>query len=102
MPTPKVAMLEKLQPLPAASSEEITAPDPQDARRVQLQRAAENYKAFFPVGDVRFTIYKEAGQYITRFTSLISGKVTQIPEPELLASMERSNGSMPTVFRTLV
>jgi hypothetical protein len=102
-------VLPKTMPTPSAvpalpTTDEITAPDPEEARMEQLQRAAENYKAFFPVGDVRFSIYKDVGgQYITRFTNLINGKVTQVPEHALLASMGQSNGGqMPAIFKTLV
>lgn len=54
-----------------------------EAKRVaRLRQAADT----FVLGDQRFSFYKDSsGQYITRYTSLRDGKVTYIPEPNLLA-----------------
>ena len=42
-------------------------------------------KFFFPVSDVRFTIYKnDGGQFVTQVTNIISGETTNISEPEIL------------------
>jgi len=50
-----------------------------------VQQAAHDIANLYVLGDKRFTIYKDAsGQYITRYTSLRDGRVTYIPEPELL------------------
>ncbi|NBX03090.1 MAG: hypothetical protein EBR02_03295 [Alphaproteobacteria bacterium] len=72
--------------------EQNAAPDAVDLqvaeqKRLQaVQRAAQNANNF-AVSDKTFTIFKDVtGQYITRFTSLRDGKVTYIPEPELLKS----------------
>ncbi len=61
-----------------------------DKRLEALQKAAESYfKNVYAVSDQEFTIYKDAsGQYITRYTSLRDGKVTYIPEPDMLAYMD--------------
>ncbi|MDX1974763.1 MAG: hypothetical protein SFT92_03710 [Rickettsiales bacterium] len=55
-----------------------------DARRLQaVQRQAQ--ANVYVVSDRTFTIFKDAtGQYVTRFTSLRDGKVTYIPEPNLI------------------
>ncbi|MFZ4124552.1 MAG: hypothetical protein ACOYJ2_00580 [Rickettsiales bacterium] len=52
----------------------------------QVKRAAESFfKDVYAVNDHTFSIYKDgSGQYITRFTSLRDGRVTYIPEPQLL------------------
>ena len=63
-----------------------------EQRRAEaVQRAAESFfNDFFAVSDTTFSIYKDtSGQYITRFTSLRDGRVTYIPEPDLLRHMER-------------
>jgi hypothetical protein len=57
----------------------------------QLQRAAQSFfKDVYAVSDTTFSIFKDTtGQYITRFTSLRDGKVTYIPEPQMLQYLER-------------
>lgn len=50
-----------------------------------VQRAARQVADFYVVSDRTFTIFKDVtGQYVTRFTSLRDGKVTYIPEPNLV------------------
>lgn len=58
-----------------------------DAKRQNLvQRAAERIRDLYPLGSTVFVIFKDSsGQLITRFTDLRSGKVTYIPEPNILA-----------------
>lgn len=60
-------------------------------RYEQLQRAAQTFfKDVYAVSDQTFSIFKDStGQYITRFTSLRDGRVTYIPEPQMLQYMER-------------
>lgn len=67
------------------------AADIEDKRYEQLKRAAQNFfKDVYAVSDTTFSIFKDStGQYITRFTSLRDGKVTYIPEPQMLQYMER-------------
>ncbi len=57
-----------------------------DQKRYEAVRVrSEAIANVFIVGDRRFTIFKDVtGQYITRFTSLRDGRVTYIPEPQLL------------------
>ena len=58
------------------------------ARREQAVRQAANT---FVISDQRFTIYKDlSGQFVTRFTSLRDGKVTYIPEPDVLSWLNQS------------
>jgi hypothetical protein len=62
-----------------------------------VQKVAQDIANVYIVSDMRFTIFKDStGQYITRFTSLRDGKVTYIPEPQLLR-MSHSGASAPTV-----
>ena len=68
-----------------------------EARRFeQVKRAAESFfKDTYAVNDHTFTIYKDgSGQYITRFTSLRDGRVTYIPEPQLLQHGGGGGGSL--------
>jgi len=45
-----------------------------------------------PLGSQAFTIYKDmTGQFVTRFRDTNSGKVTYIPEPQLLRLANVSN-----------
>lgn len=63
-----------------------------ETRRLERVTAAASsyFKDIFAVSDARFTIYKDtSGQYITRYTSLRDGRVTYIPEPNMLQYMER-------------
>jgi hypothetical protein len=60
------------------------------ARREQAVRQAADT---FVVSDKSFTIYKDiSGQFVTRFTSLRDGKVTYIPEPDVLSWLNQSSG----------
>lgn len=60
-------------------------------REAAVRRAAESFfKDVYAVSDTRFTIFKDtSGQYITRYTSLRDGRVTYIPEPDMMAYLER-------------
>lgn len=60
-------------------------------REAAVRQAAQGFfKDVYAVSDQTFTIYKDmSGQYITRYTSLRDGKVTYIPEPDMLAYMDR-------------
>lgn len=62
-------------------------------RFAAVQQAARGVANVYIVSDSRFTIFKDSsGQYITRFTSLRDGRVTYIPEPDLI----RLSGSKAT------
>lgn len=60
-------------------------------RTEAVYRAAQSFfKDVYAVSDTTFTIFKDSsGQYITRYTSLRDGKVTYIPEPDMLAYLDR-------------
>lgn len=77
--------------VPELKTEEAIT-DIEAKRYEQLQRAAESFfKDVYAVSDTTFAIFKDAtGQYITRFTNLRDGKVTYIPEPQMLQYMERA------------
>lgn len=71
--------------------------DAENQRMASLRRAAENVNPY-PLGNMRFTIYKDmSGQYITRFTSLIDGKVTYIPEPNVMSWLNSGGGGEPAL-----
>jgi len=79
-----------------------------EARFAAIKQAAEQISSRiqFPVSDVRFTIYKDKAPgsedkfvYVTRFTSLRDGRVTIVPEPDLLANVGKASG---TILETLV
>ena len=79
-------------PAPAQDIPAIdTAPSDLDLAKAEetrlhaVERAAQRAVESFVVSDKTFTIFKDVtGQYITRFFSLRDGRVTYIPEPELL------------------
>ena len=48
---------------------------------------------FYPVSNVRFTIYKEAGQFVTNVTNIVTGEKTKISEPQILSSSDIGDGS---------
>ena len=82
-------------PIPQPSADVAGAVDLQtaDQKRLEaLQRAArEAANNSYVISDRTFTIFKDStGQYITRFTSLRDGRVTYIPEPELLKSSNQT------------
>lgn len=73
-----------------------------EQRRAEaVQQAAQDFlKTFYAVSDTTFSIYKDnTGQYITRFTSLRDGRVTYIPEPDLLGHMERMRHGVENLVR---
>lgn len=85
-PTPKAAA--PAAPLPGHSAGSPSSPSSIEAQRHEaVIQAAKNYpfKDSYVVGDTTFSIYKDnSGQYITRYISLRDGRVTYIPEPQLL------------------
>lgn len=94
-----VAKKADLPVITTAQSESGSLPQPDiigggndlEAQRYErLAKAAEGFfKDVFAVSDARFTIFKDSsGQYITRYTSLRDGRVTYIPEPNMLQYME--------------
>lgn len=102
LPTPQPAPQPVVQSEPAPST---TTPQEMTERRSEAMRQALSAvlpKFFYPVTDVRFTIYKDSsGQYITKFTNIVSGEVSQIPEPDLLnmlgGGLASSGGYVQTV-----
>ncbi len=74
----------------AAEQQPQVRTNPDDQRKAAVTRAAHVFKDYYPVRDVTFTIFKDSsGQYITRFTNLRDGKVTYIPEQDILAFLNR-------------
>lgn len=72
---------------PQPAPKEVKAEQAISLKSVEQQRfkAVNDIANIYVLGDRRFTIFKDVtGQYITRFTSLKDGKVTYVPEPELL------------------
>lgn len=85
--------------IPAVESEEPIRADTEDRRFSRVEQAARQVITdFYPIGDTRFTIFKDgSGRYITRFTNLADGSVTFYPEPSLLAM----SGAIPdSLYRT--
>lgn len=78
-------------PRPSAPAR-AEAPPPQvreqsaeQQRVARVQQMARDVANVYVVSDRTFTIFKDtSGQYITRFTSLRDGRVTYIPEPDLI------------------
>lgn len=81
-------------PLPKPQTEPVDVQqqlNQANERRVAVIRQAAQYANLFVISDQRFTIYKDlSGQFVTRFTSLRDGKVTYIPEPDVLSWLHQS------------
>lgn len=91
-------VVNKTDPAPVASSHHdvpaqgTSAYDQSASDRAEQQRyeailtaSRDFFKDVYAVSDTSFTIYKDAsGQYITRYTSLRDGRVTYIPEQNIL------------------
>jgi hypothetical protein len=88
-----------------ATPAKSTAPNPADVaeekRYEQLTKAAQNFfKDVYAVSDTDFTIYKDAqGQYITRYTSLRDGKVTYVPEQQMLQYAQANSQSRSSLVQ---
>lgn len=95
-PAPLKADVELPLPKPHTESVDIELKLNQaEERRVAQIRQAAQMANTFVISDQRFTIYKDStGQFVTRFTSLRDGKVTYIPEPDMLAWLNRSTNDM--------
>lgn len=91
-PTPFEGTGEQIpQPGTTQASPEQSLQTAEETRIKALQRAAQAATNSFVVSDKTFSIFKDStGQYITRFTSLRDGRVTYIPEPELLKSSNQT------------
>lgn len=80
---------------------ELNASKEAQAARFAAVRAAAQLVASnpYPVSDQRFTIYKDvAGDYVTRFTSLVDGSVKYYPEKSLyeIAQVLRARTNLPS------
>jgi hypothetical protein len=92
--SPEVALPVNTAPQIALPLPKVETPAASDEMDVLIQQRTDAIKEaitaslprfFMPVSDVRFTIYKDStGQYITRFTNIVSGETTQVPEPQLM------------------
>lgn len=89
------------EPLKATGEDTIDLNVAEQRRAEAVQRAAQSFFSdFFAVSDTTFSIYKDtSGQYITRFTSLRDGRVTYIPEPDLLAHMDRARQARESIVK---
>ncbi len=72
-----------------------------EAKFDQIALAASTvFEEIYPVNDKSFTIFKDSsGQYITRYTSLRDGRVTYIPEPQMLRMFESKQAALRTAAR---
>lgn len=80
--------------IPQAAVDSVDIPKAEQRRFERVKQASQSFfKDVYAVNDHTFTIFKDStGQYITRFTSLRDGKVTYIPEPQLLQQMQSQRG----------
>ena len=78
------------------AAEKSMKPETEEDRMKNMEQAARAVVTdIYAVSDSKFTIFKDAsGQYITRITSLRDGRVTYIPEPELLQYMRHRTSSL--------
>ena len=89
--TPLVKKQEQQASVPTLGGNTEVLPIPAEQRRYEkvLQASQSLFKDVYVVSDKSFSIFKDSsGQYITRYTSLRDGRVTYIPEPQLLRKFE--------------
>jgi hypothetical protein len=100
--TPTAALLAATPQFSVPQRVQIQTPDGRATQELQQRRmvamkdsiSASLPKFFYPVSDVRFTIYKDSsGQFITSFTNIITGQKTEISEPDLMAQLSDLSGS---------
>ena len=85
---PKTETVQEVTTAPK-TDDRAKAQNNEEARFETVRRASQMFKDVYAVNDTKFTIFKDnSGQYITRFTNMRDGKVTYIPEPDILAYME--------------
>lgn len=78
------------EPKPVAEQVAYDAKQTDKTRYENMEKASQMFKDVYVVSDTRFSIYKDfSGQYVTRFTNLRDGSVTYIPEPDMMAYLER-------------
>lgn len=81
---------ETAAPKPVAEQVAYDAKQSDKTRYENMEKASQMFKDIYVVSDTRFSIYKDfTGQYVTRFTSLRDGKVTYIPEPDMMEYLDR-------------
>jgi hypothetical protein len=81
-------------PQPATHSADIqVSTDTEAQRQAALEHAAAVLqKEAYPVGDSTFTIYKDySGQFVTRYVSLVDGKVSYFPEQSIFKFFQYLN-----------
>ncbi len=70
----------------------------ENQRMQMVQRLSQQIADVFVVSDRTFTIFKDvSGQYVTRFTSLRDGRVTYVPEPNLVRLGGESDRSVVSI-----
>jgi hypothetical protein len=100
MPSLQRAKVEVSLPVDVQASFAAEIPStPEQARYVEVQKAAAQVaRNPYPISDQRFTIFKDiAGDYVTRFTSLVDGSVKYYPEKTLFEYVQilesKANGA---------
>lgn len=65
--------------------------NPQAQYESEIRKAASSFKDAYPLGDTSFSLFKDTtGTLITRYTSLIDGKITYVPEPTLVRHLQEN------------
>lgn len=111
-PVPMVRQNQGTTLPPRKQTADIPLPKPAPQKPVEVKVAQTDYQReaairqaieranLFVLSDQRFTIYKDiSGQYITRFTSLRDGRVTYIPEPNVLSWLNQAGNSAEPMIR---
>lgn len=83
------------EPVKVAAVDKTDLHATDDNRQNLVKEAATTYfRDSFVVSDTTFSIFKDtSGKYITRFTNLRDGKVTYVPEPDILRYMESKSNA---------
>jgi hypothetical protein len=70
---------------PVAIPVDVQVASAEQKRFEAVKAASQSAPNVYPLGDRTFTIFKDSsGQYVTRYYSMTTGKVSYVPEPETL------------------
>ena len=87
-------------PVPAPLPVDVQVASAEQKRFEAVKAASQSAPNVYPLGDRTFTIFKDSsGQYVTRYYSMTTGKVSYVPEPETLK--QSSTYSAPNVKVTV-
>ncbi len=88
-------------PLPSVDKvKQVPAKNFDGAREELLIKAAHTVSNYYVVSDVKFTIFKDNGTFVTKFTNLKDGSVSYYPEQQLLKMYSQISGEPVSLVDT--